>query len=93
LGTVLGELTQKSPLATGVAVGHLALRWDQVVGERLAKETSPAGFHGNVLIVEAASAGWAAQVRFLAREVAARVNEALGDERVREVRVTLRRAR
>jgi len=45
------------------------------------------------LIVEAASAGWAAQVRFLAREVAARVNEALGDERVREVRVTLRRAR
>lgn len=90
LGDVLGELTKGRPWAAGLALGRLARRWSDVVGERLAEETAPAALEGGVLLVRASSAAWAAQVRFLSAEVAQRANAALGAALVRDVRVGLK---
>jgi hypothetical protein len=43
------------------------------------------------LLVRASSSAWAAQVRFLAAEVAAAANRALGEDRVASVRVVVGR--
>ncbi|MFN2589748.1 MAG: DciA family protein [Actinomycetota bacterium] len=85
LGAVLDELLQQRPWHGGLVLGDLARRWSHVVGERLAQETRPGTLSGDVLTVVASSAAWATQIGFLARDVARRANEVLGEERVRTV--------
>lgn len=91
LGGVLDELLQGRPWRAGVRLGDLARRWELVVGDRLAEESVPVALEGGGLIVRASSAAWAAQLGFLAAEIRARANEALGEALVREVRIVVAR--
>jgi predicted nucleic acid-binding Zn ribbon protein len=89
IGSVLDSLAGGRSLASGLALGELGRRWAAVVGDRLARECSPAALEGGFLLVRASSAAWAAQVKFLAREVRDRANQVLGIAAVREVRVVV----
>jgi predicted nucleic acid-binding Zn ribbon protein len=90
LGTVLDGLLQTvGPLQTGVAVGELSRRWDQVVGDPLRRETAPATLQAGVLTVRASSSGWAMQLRFLAETLARNANAVLGRPAVSQVRVVV----
>lgn len=89
LGAVLDSITGGRPWSAGMALGVLGRQWGAVVGERLAMETVPVALEGGVLVVRASSAGWGAQIRFLEGQVRDRINEALGAQVVREVRVTV----
>jgi predicted nucleic acid-binding Zn ribbon protein len=84
---VLDSLLQRGPWSAGLALGDLARRWDQVVGDALAAATEPVRLQDGVLSVRASTQAWAAQVRFLAPTVRARANEALGRSLVQDVRV------
>jgi predicted nucleic acid-binding Zn ribbon protein len=79
LGSVLDALGTEQRLATGLLLGRLGRRWESVVGERLAEESAPAGLEAGVLFVRASSAGWAAQITFLAKEVRTAANRVLAD--------------
>ena len=72
-------------LATGLALGRLAARWDGIVGARLAAETTPMRLERGVLTIAASTQPWAAQVRFLGREIAVRASTQTAP--VREIRV------
>lgn len=63
--------------------------WDGVVGAELARHVRPVRLHGGVLVVEASSAVWATQVRYLTGELVERLNDALGATLVEQVRVTV----
>lgn len=89
IAAILDGLLDKRPWRAGMAIGRLGQRWAEVVGERLAEETSPVGLEGGVLVVRASSAPWAAQIRFLSAEVRTRVNQQLGEEGVTQVRVVV----
>jgi predicted nucleic acid-binding Zn ribbon protein len=83
------ELLREEPFARGLPVGRLAAMWEQVVGERLAGETAPTTLENGILTVEAASGPWGVQAGFLAEEIRARANEALGGGSIRGVRVVV----
>lgn len=89
IGSVLDSLAVGRSLSSGLALGHLGRQWTAVVGDRLARECSPAALEGGFLMVRASSAAWAAQVKFLAGEVRDRANQVLGIAAVREVRVAV----
>ena len=89
LGSILDQLAGEPRLAEGMSIGRLARGWQEVVGERLALECSPVRLEGRVLLVRATSAAWATQIRFLADQVAARANAALGRDAVEGVRVVV----
>ena len=72
-----------------MVLGELGRRWSEVVGETLSRECAPAALHGEVLVIRASSAPWAAQLRFLHDSIAARANEVLGAEKVSDVRVSV----
>lgn len=74
----------------GMPVAELATRWPQLVGERLARETSPLSLEGGVLSVGASNGPWGAQARFLNEEIRLRTDEALGGGKVRAVRIVVR---
>jgi predicted nucleic acid-binding Zn ribbon protein len=90
IGSVLDSLAGGRPLASGLALGELGRRWTAVVGDRLAKECAPGALEGGLLIVRASSAAWAAQVKFLAAQIAERANQVLGFGAVQEVKVAVR---
>jgi predicted nucleic acid-binding Zn ribbon protein len=77
-------------LRRGIVLGRLVRSWERVVGPRLAEETTPWEVGSGELVVAASTAGWAAQVRFLAADLCRRANEELGADRVRSVRVIVR---
>jgi hypothetical protein len=72
-----------------LTLGQLGRRWEDVVGERLARECGPAALEGGSLLVRASSAAWAAQVKFLAAELRDRANQVLGFPAIQEVNVTV----
>ena len=65
------------------------MRWKQVVGERLARETRPESLEDGELVVRVSSAPWAVQVGFRKDRLAASANEALGGALVTSVRVVV----
>jgi predicted nucleic acid-binding Zn ribbon protein len=77
LGAVLDGLGGEPRLASGLLLGSLGRRWDAVVGERLSEESTPAALEGGVLLVRASSAAWAAQIKFLAKEIREASNRVL----------------
>jgi predicted nucleic acid-binding Zn ribbon protein len=93
VGEVVTGLLAEPALAQGMTVGRLAMRWPEVVGERLARESAPGGLEGGLLTVWASTGPWGAQLRFLSEEVRKRANETLGEEVVRGVRVVVRTGR
>jgi hypothetical protein len=64
--------------------------WREMVGEQVAARCEPASLGQGVLKVWAASAPWANELKYLAPEVIRRVNAAVGQEVVRELKVALR---
>jgi predicted nucleic acid-binding Zn ribbon protein len=92
LGSVLDSMATDRPLASGLTLGRLGRRWEDVVGERLARECGPAALEGGLLLVRASSAAWAAQVKFLASEVRDRANQVLGFPAIQAVNVAVQQA-
>jgi predicted nucleic acid-binding Zn ribbon protein len=91
LGSVLDGMLEAGPWRTGLAVGRLARGWEAVVGDRLARETAPVRLDdAGVLVVQATTAAWAVQIRFLGADIMAGANRSLGEERVRAVRVVVK---
>lgn len=90
VGSVLDGLLAGRQWRSGLRLGRLAAAWAEVVGERLAEESAPIRLdEGGVLVVRASSAGWAAQVGFLRREIREGANRTLRSEGVKEVRVVV----
>ena len=89
LGQVLDELVGHRPLRAGLALGELAARWREVVGERLARECAPVSLDGGVLLVRAESQGWAAQIGFLRTEIRSGAEAIIGPDSVAAVRVVV----
>ena len=61
--------------------------WEQAVGERVAAEARPVRDREGTITVECRAATWAQELDLLQDELLARVNEALGEPRVRGLRL------
>ena len=90
VGSVLRGMLGEARLRRGVALGHLARHWDQVVGEQLAAETWPVTLEGRTLVVAASSQAWATQARFLASRIASRAAKVSGSDTIGDARVVVR---
>ena len=60
--------------------------WEPAVGAALARNAQPAAFKGDRLVVHVASSAWAHQLRFLEKELVAKVNDALKAPLVKQIR-------
>lgn len=83
-------------VARGLGIEHpletaaLFARWERIVGPQVAARARPVVLRRGVLTVEAATAAWAGEMRYLAPEVLRRVNANLGRPLVREVKVKVK---
>jgi hypothetical protein len=93
LGEIVDGLMAEEVFSRGMPVARLASRWPEIVGERMAAETSPAAFENGVLTVEALTGPWGAQAQFLHEEIRRRADETLGGDQVHRVRFVVRNPR
>ena len=87
LGEALDELIASRGWSTEVNLHHLLGRWDDLVGPANAEHSRPEGFHDKVLTVRTDSTAWATNLRLLAPQILARLNEQLGDGSVVRIAV------
>lgn len=59
----------------------------QTVGPLVAKRSVPLSFHGGVLLLKSQSTAWQNELTFLKEDLKKRLNLALGEEVVRDIRV------
>jgi predicted nucleic acid-binding Zn ribbon protein len=64
-------------------------QWEDMVGADLAARCEPVRLAGGTLVVRAESQVWATQLRYMLPQLAARVEQVLGADTVREVRVVV----
>ncbi|MGW0967542.1 DUF721 domain-containing protein [Streptomyces sp. NPDC002516] len=91
LGSAINRLLTERGWETPAAVGGVMGRWPQIVGEDLAKHCVPLRYDDDpaerVLTVQCDSTAWATQLRLLAPQLVARLNQDLGHGTVRLIKV------
>ncbi|KFG07255.1 MULTISPECIES: DUF721 domain-containing protein [Streptomyces] len=89
LGPAINRLITERGWETPAAVGGVMGRWPQIVGEDLARRCVPERYDEDerVLHVRCDSTAWATNVRLLAPQLVARLNEDLGHGTVRLLKV------
>ncbi|MFD7548365.1 DUF721 domain-containing protein [Streptomyces sp. NPDC059816] len=89
LGAAINRLITERGWETPAAVGGVMGRWPQIVGDDLAKHCVPQRYDEDerVLTVQCDSTAWATQLRLLAPQLVARLNEDLGHGTVRLIKV------
>jgi predicted nucleic acid-binding Zn ribbon protein len=84
IGTALGELT--SALAPATTLARVQAIWEQAAGEAIAAAARPSAERDGVLSVTCEAAVWAQELDLMADELLGRLNDALGEEALRELR-------
>ncbi|MFE7835267.1 DUF721 domain-containing protein [Streptomyces sp. NPDC057474] len=89
LGPAINRLITERGWETPAAVGGVMGRWPQIVGDDLARRCVPERYDEDerVLHVRCDSTAWATNVRLLAPQLIARLNEDLGHGTVRLLKV------
>ncbi|MFE9684526.1 DUF721 domain-containing protein [Streptomyces sp. NPDC006285] len=89
LGSAINRLITERGWETPAAVGGVMGRWPQIVGDDLAKHCVPEKYDDDerVLVVRCDSTAWATNLRLLAPQLVARLNQDLGHGTVRLIKV------
>ncbi|NPB08755.1 MAG: DUF721 domain-containing protein [Thermodesulfobacteria bacterium] len=66
-------------------------RWEEIVGEGLARATRPRGFSRGTLILEVEDSLWMQRLRFEEKRLLARLNQAAGERLFKGLRLVLSR--
>ena len=86
IGNVIRDMLKNHRLETNTSLIRVWDVWEEAVGEVIATNTRPAAFKGDLLIVNATSSSWLQQLRFLKPEIIQKINHALGEVPVKDIK-------
>lgn len=82
---LLDEIFQGKPLEKRLREVRIWSLWNAAVGQQIASKAHPVNFRDGVLTVMVSNAPWMQQLNFLKKGLMEKVNEALGEEMVRDI--------
>ena len=88
LGSLLGDLGVEDKIAECRA----QLAWEKAVGPSLARYAHPLRVHKGCLEVAVPSSVWRSQLSFMQNDIVARINDEVGREIVRELKLINRQS-
>ncbi len=88
---VVARLVRQLGLENSVLGWRAVDEWPTVVGPRIARHSRAVAFRDGTLHVEVEGSAWMQELGYLKRELARRINHALGSDLVREVRFRIPR--
>ena len=78
-------------LAAADVDGYLIIvrLWAELVGDEMARHTSPLRLENGTLFVLADDAAWASEIRWSSQAILTEANDKLGTERVQKIKIRL----
>ncbi len=86
--SITGALAKSRGWSGKVAEGAIFGRWPSVVGEDIAAHATPVSLTDGVLSVQAESTAWATQLRMLQSQLLAKINAAVGQGVVKQLKIS-----
>lgn len=68
-------------------ISHLAIPWERVVGQNVARNCHPRRLRNGILFLSASNPAWAQQIGFFREEIKQKVNSYLAKNVVKDIRV------
>ena len=93
IGGVLGRVLDQLGLSREMTGWQAVEAWPKLVGPRVARHARAVAFRGGTLHVEVEGSAWMQELTFLKSDLARRINQHVGSELVRDVRLSLPRTR
>lgn len=93
MGEAILQALEGSGLTDQARRVRISRAWKDAVGATLAKRTAPEAFSRGTLIVRTASAAWQNELTFLKARLIQQINDSLGQELVRDIKVVSGRVR
>lgn len=87
LRELLVQLADNLGIEHPAETSRLFSAWAAIVGERVAGRCEPVSLRDGILKVRAASAAWAAELKYLSPEILRRVNGELGTDVATQVQI------
>ena len=85
VGKVLGAFLEKVGLRDTVLRAEVAERWEERVGEAIARVTRAQGVRGATMIVEVRSSAWLMELNLMKEEILDRLNEGRSEALIENV--------
>lgn len=86
LGSALGELVQGLGIDKKLQEYEAVVRWEAVVGDRIAAMTSATKIQQGVLLVRVKTSTWRNELTMRKKEIIDRLNGALGAQIVKDIK-------
>lgn len=86
-GRVLDSYISDRGWQIAVSIHTVLERWPAIVGESVAAHATPETYDDGILVVRTDSTTWATQLRTIAHQIVAKLNEAVGEGSVTRVEV------
>jgi predicted nucleic acid-binding Zn ribbon protein len=86
IGSILKQLFQDQKWENNIEASLPLLRWQEIVGSQLARQTQPEFLKDGVLQVRVENSVWLNHLRFLAEELRQKLNEELPSLEIKELR-------
>ena len=91
VGGVLGRVLESLGLSREMTGWRAVEAWPDLVGPRVARHARAVAFRDGTLHVEVEGSAWMQELGYLKRDLVRRINQQLGGEHVRDVRLALPR--
>ncbi len=85
LGGVLASVIQNLGIGQRLKKAEALDRWNEIVGEQIARVTVPVRVEGETLVVHVTSSVWRNELVFLKRELIAKVNKAVQKDLIKDI--------
>lgn len=86
VGVALQDLVRELGIGRTLAEYDVLTSWERLVGEQIARVTTPQRFENGILFISVATAPWRAELSLRRREIRERVNARIGRNIVKEIR-------
>ena len=86
IGQVIEKLLEGRKPKSAAKVARVFQLWERAVGEIIAANAKPAAFRDKLLLVHVNSSPWLHQLQFLKDDIIKKVNAALHDESIEDIK-------
>ena len=86
IGNIIGNVLKTCRNDFDENLSQVWGKWDEAVGDGIAKNARPEAFKGTLLLVNVTSSTWMHQLQFLKKDILKQINQALGKDLVKEIK-------
>ncbi len=86
LNEALGELVERLGIGKKLHEYEAVTRWEEIVGEQIAKVSAPTRIDQGALIVKVSNGPWRNELTLRKEEIIGKINMTLGKDVVRDIR-------